>query len=870
MAERVEARAAGLLDDAWAAYGNDHYQQALAAAAQVVVTAEQLDNPVLLVRALQVEAAVLQTTGDHAAALARYTRILALADDPASRGRLHHPAAAEAVAIAYWKWVDCAQSVTATPERGLLLQVLDAAEQWLAATGHRDWRAAILSERASIYGSLGELDAALSAAEEALAVKEQHPEAPGYTLNTHRLRLGDILLQARRAPEAVPFYQAILADPAASPRDRHVAHQGLAQCALLVGDTAAARRNAHAAVQLAEPLGDDALGTSLGLLAEASRADGDLDAAWQAAIRYLDAAGRVGGHLRPYYAVREAADIALDREDLAAVDQLLGELYEHATALDTTTGTTTYTGETARRHQRLAALTARRLRSDYAPPREPVRPDIAPPGEPHQHWLLADMPTTAPLHADVSLLVRIGTHSSGAVGGSALLKAFETTPGGTRVAIIVQAPRALSPTEALEQVIVVPEDGDSERVRFAFRAEQTGLFTLRVMAYAGGTFLGELVAELSVEAAGLLTDGPTRTAAMAPVRVDPGEVTLQVRFDGEQYTFQLLSDSCLFEPVLARALTARPGVAVERAMATLRAMANASSGYTPKNARIWMEQTGIGLWNDMVPDLIKEQFWQLRSSIGAFSIACGQDTIPWELLYPLSPADDEGFLVEQFPVVRRVYGQRRCRWVSISPPLYVVPTASPANAEDEVARLRRSLPAGTEIISNLERLLGLIDAGAIGLLHFACHNTFRTDSGGSSIMMGGGPFVPELLNRAVTTQALAERSPLVFINACRSAGAIPEYTRLMGWAGQFMAAGAGAFVGTLWAVRSASALAFAESFYDALLAGHALGKAALMARHTTAADASDPTWLAYTIYGNPAATAANPGDHVSGATNADH
>ena len=77
----------------------------------------------------------------------------------------------------------------------------------------------------------------------------------------------------------------------------------------------------------------------------------------------------------------------------------------------------------------------------------------------------------------------------------------------------------------------------------------------------------------------------------------------------------------------------------------------------------------------------------------------------------------------------------------------------------------------------------------------------------------------------------------------------------MGWAGQFMAAGAGAFIGTLWAVRSASALDFAESFYDALLKGQALGPASTTARRAVAADASDPTWLAYTVYGAPSAKA---------------
>lgn len=121
--------------------------------------------------------------------------------------------------------------------------------------------------------------------------------------------------------------------------------------------------------------------------------------------------------------------------------------------------------------------------------------------------------------------------------------------------------------------------------------------------------------------------------------------------------------------------------------------------------------------------------------------------------------------------------------------------------------------------------------------------------------MSGGPFVPMLLNKAVTVRALDRRRPLVFINACRSAGAVPEYTRMMGWAQQFMAAGAGAFVGTLWAVRSESAAVFAETFYAALMARSTLGEASRRARLEAGHDHDDPTWLAYSVYGDPRATA---------------
>ncbi len=80
-------------------------------------------------------------------------------------------------------------------------------------------------------------------------------------------------------------------------------------------------------------------------------------------------------------------------------------------------------------------------------------------------------------------------------------------------------------------------------------------------------------------------------------------------------------------------------------------------------------------------------------------------------------------------------------------------------------------------------------------------------------------------------------------------------TQMIGWAKQFMGAGAGAFVGSLWDIRSSSAQAFAEAFYHALIADHAtLGEASLKARQAIRDETGDPTWLAYSIYGNPSAT----------------
>jgi CHAT domain-containing protein len=110
-----------------------------------------------------------------------------------------------------------------------------------------------------------------------------------------------------------------------------------------------------------------------------------------------------------------------------------------------------------------------------------------------------------------------------------------------------------------------------------------------------------------------------------------------------------------------------------------------------------------------------------------------------------------------------------------------------------------------------------------------------------------------LLTTAAIGQLLAPSAPIVFINACRSAGANATYTQLDGWARKFLEAGAGAFVGSLWAVRDSTAREFASELYRQLQAGSQLGTAAMQARRVAASEPGDSTWLAYAVYGDPRA-----------------
>jgi class 3 adenylate cyclase len=466
-------------------------------------------------------------------------------------------------------------------------------------------------------------------------------------------------------------------------------------------------------------------------------------------------------------------------------------------------------------------------------------------------FLHAGLPSRAPMSATVSLVVQI---TAAAPSWSRRSSVLAGLVAGQEVLVVVQAPAGLVPEGPLEQITTVPPRGDGKPVRFGFRTREAGRQRLQVSAWAGGTFLADLEIEVAVGSGSGYGSNTRARARMSPPRSRAGEATLLVRSDGDRHVFQLLSEECVFEPVVARTLTGDPGMAVERAVTMLKQLAEGRGPYGKSSARRWMRETGIGLWNDVVPEVIKDQYWQLRRNITSLSVATTDDLLPWELLYPLRQDADEGFLVEQFPVLRRVFGQRRAREVDLGDCSYVLSSHVPGQAQEEIDAVSGVLGPGS-VIDSLDQLLDLIGSGRCGALHFACHNSFAADGGGSSIKLDGGPFVPTLLNSAATTRSLAERSPLVFINACRSAGAVPQFGRMLGWAQQFMAAGAGAFVGTLWPVRSETAAGFACTFYEQLHAGHPLGEAAHLARRSTGTGDVDPTWLAYAIYGDPAATA---------------
>jgi CHAT domain-containing protein len=105
---------------------------------------------------------------------------------------------------------------------------------------------------------------------------------------------------------------------------------------------------------------------------------------------------------------------------------------------------------------------------------------------------------------------------------------------------------------------------------------------------------------------------------------------------------------------------------------------------------------------------------------------------------------------------------------------------------------------------------------------------------------------------------------LVFFNACHTGRLGKGLAWLSGWPQTLLtAAHVRVYVGTLWAVNDELAAVFSRRFYGALLEGQRLAAALRTARlavrdHTP----ENPTWLAYTLYGDPnAAIEFGQGEH---------
>ena len=482
------------------------------------------------------------------------------------------------------------------------------------------------------------------------------------------------------------------------------------------------------------------------------------------------------------------------------------------------------------------------------PPRDGAA-DSADDSPDRPRYLKARYPERIPVGKRFSLLASIVVAD---IRGTTL-EPFSVPVEGRNVFLVVYAPglRLLGPER---MTVRVRADGNSEPVMFELRADTPGPRPVSITAWVDGSYLGELSVQIMVERD--RSPGP-HVEALAEITTDPamGAVSLIVRYDRFQNAYRFeFRDEDNPEEVTSK-LAYEPGPRVEQLVAGLDELAKGRRGYSVDQTRDYLINSGADLWRELVPEQLRKQFWERQERVRQLTILADKDAVPWELLYPKDRGHDAGFLVEQFPVTRALFNRQPTRRLSLWPACFVLPEGSLPEAQKEIEAMRQLLDPRqppSAVISTLGPLLELIHNGNFGLLHFACHNLYNPTEG-SSITLDKLQFTPMQMTTAVIDQMLDRSKPTVFINACRSASLTATYNRLDGWATKFLEAGAAAFIGSLWAVSDETAREFARELYRKLLAGGSLGEAVMSARRTAASQPGDPTWLAYTVYGDPRA-----------------
>ena len=231
--------------------------------------------------------------------------------------------------------------------------------------------------------------------------------------------------------------------------------------------------------------------------------------------------------------------------------------------------------------------------------------------------------------------------------------------------LVVHAP-GLRLLSGQRPIVHVPAEGDSRPVMFELRAETPGPRRVSVTAWLGGSYLGELLVEITAERD--RPPGPDRDVlAEMATESTVGAVSLVVRYDPVQraYRFEFRDEDNPDE--VTSNLAYDPGPLVEQLLADLDELARGRSGYSAAQTRDYLVNAGARLWSQLVPAQLREQFWDRQHRIRQLTILADKDAVPWELLYPMDPGHDAGFLIEQFPVTRAIFRWLPSRTLNLRP-----------------------------------------------------------------------------------------------------------------------------------------------------------------------------------------------------------
>jgi hypothetical protein len=496
--------------------------------------------------------------------------------------------------------------------------------------------------------------------------------------------------------------------------------------------------------------------------------------------------------------------------------------------------------------------------SSDAAPASPSPPTAALSGESENRYLVGNLPASAHENETVELTVRVSTDAPS--GRSDKLE-LQVPPEGALLDIVVTAPNFQLDGPATTKLFV-PPTGDSGFVMFRLRALRSDLENAEAQVHVAAVYRGTNVAALTLSIS-ITAAAPApqqrkaeRRSKLSANGARAGDVSLFINFHkpSKTYSFQWFdAEGGSQEPAYTELVFQDLVESIRNTASQIDEIARLDYNVDLETARTKLETSGTALW-ELLPDEIRSRLIDQWDKFDRLNVYSDVDPVPWEMLYPFrkKPHFDGGqFLVEKAQICRWRNGSLPPGMIGLDRADFVV--ADPAQlkqAGEEVLLIKQALAqwnaalaAGT--ISAANELHQLFRQDLLNLLHVACHQSFESDN--ERIKIANTIIGPTEFNNYQLTAL-----PFIFMNACRSDSKVPAYNKIGGWANTFLGIGAGAFIGTLWEVRDTTAQLFANTLYDELLQHRStFGDALKRARAAVKQKApGDPTWLAYTFYGD--------------------
>jgi hypothetical protein len=478
--------------------------------------------------------------------------------------------------------------------------------------------------------------------------------------------------------------------------------------------------------------------------------------------------------------------------------------------------------------------------------------------------LVAELPETVAVGETVSLLVYL---SPGPAPGSTLPIPLSQ---GEIVDIVIQTRNGLALEGSSEGRLTVPGEDETLPLQFKLKAVAPGRGLVRVLAFHKGQPLGVVSLSPTVSETGEVRN-------TAPIRDD--QLLTPVSVHLPDLSLLILEESVNGSPALSLRLTAADATLgfnfkkygpVPLRVDPLRYFQEffrdieglpLGSSAEKRAAAERLAAKGMSLFETIIPESLRADIWKLRGRIKSVQVQSEEPWVPWELCKMSGEENGrviEGpFFCEAFSLTRWLPGVPFKRNLSLRNVALVVPRDSglayTQAEQDYMLSLASTNPLRvSQIPATFLDVRGALASGEYDGLHFSGHGVFRdTDPNRSAIVLEKqGELMPEDLSGVVRN--MGRTQPIVFLNACQLGRTAMSLTDVGGWAGAFLRAGAGAFVGAYWSVYDKPACDFARAFYGRLLRGTPIGEAAREAR-ADIRTADDPTWLAYTVFADPLA-----------------